>query len=39
MTNPDGGATFEASKETKKINIDPEYPERQAIIGAGLGEK
>ena len=39
MTNPDGGATFEASKETKKINIDPEFPERKAIIGAGLDEK
>ena len=39
MTNPDGGATFEMPKETKKIPIDPENPERMAIIGAGLDEK
>ena len=38
MTNPDGGATFEVPKETKRI-IDPEFPERKAIIGAGLDEK
>ena len=39
MTNPDVGATFEVPKETKKIPIDPEFPERKAIIGAGLDEK
>ena len=39
MTNPDAGATFEVPKETKKICDDPEFPERKAIIGAGLGEK
>ena len=39
MTNPDGGATFEVPKETKRIPIDPEFPERKAIIGAGLDEK
>ena len=39
MTNPDAGATFEVPKETKKISIDPEFPERKAIIGVGLGEK
>ena len=39
MTNPDAGATFEVPKETKKIPIDPENPERMAIIGAGLVEK
>ena len=39
MTNPDAGATFEVPKETKRIPIDPENPERMAIIGARLGEK
>ena len=39
MTNPNAGATFEVPKETKKFCIDPEFPERKAIIGAGLGEK
>ena len=39
MTNPDVGATFKVPKETKKISIDPEFPERRAIIGAGLDEK
>ena len=39
MTNPDAGATFEVPKETKKITIDPEFPEHKAIIGVGLGEK
>ena len=39
MTNPDAGATFEVPKETKKISIDQEFPERKAIIGARLGEK
>ena len=39
MTNLDAGATFEVLKETKKIPIDPEFLERMAIIGAGLGEK
>ena len=39
MTNLDTGATFDVPKETKKISIDPEFPERKAIIGAGLGEK
>ena len=39
MTNPDGGATFEVPKETKRIPIDPEFPEHKAIIGAGLDEK
>ena len=39
MTNPDGGTKFEVPKETKRIPIDPEFPERKAIIGAGLDEK
>ena len=39
MTNPDGGATFGVPTETKRIPIDPEFPERKAIIGAGLDEK
>ena len=39
MTNPEAGTTLEVPKETKKIPIDLEFPERMAIIGAGLGEK
>ena len=39
LTKPDAGATVEVPKETKKIPIDPEFPERMAIIGAGLSEK
>jgi hypothetical protein len=39
LINPEMTAAFEVPKETKKISIDPEYPERKAIIGAGLDEK
>ena len=30
---------FQASKETKKVNVDPEFPDRNVIIGAGLSDK
>ena len=39
MVNPEQNATFEVPQETKKISIDPEFPKRKAIIGAGLDEK
>ena len=39
MFKPHQSATFQASKKIKKVQIDPEFPEREAIIGAGLGEK
>ena len=34
--NPQQSTTFQASKETKRIQIDESNPERTAIIGAGL---
>ena len=37
--NPEQGATFQASKETKKVNVDPEFPDHNVIIGAGLTDK
>ena len=37
--NPQQSATFQASKETKQIQIDEFNPEHTAIIGAGLDNK
>ena len=31
--------SFKPAKETKKIPLDPEYPERHAVIGTGLDRK
>ena len=31
--------SFKPSKETKKIPLDPEHPERYAVIGANLDSK
>ena len=31
--------SFQPAKETKKIPLDPEHPERHAIIGANLDSK
>ena len=39
LMSPDSAAAFEVPKETKRIPIDPEHPERMALIGTGLGEK
>jgi len=39
LMSPDSPTSFEVPKETKRIPIDPEFPERMALIGAGLGEK
>ena len=39
MTNPHQSAAFQASKETKKISVDSDFPDRTVIIGAGLTDK
>ena len=39
MVNPEQNAAFQVPKETKKINVDPVFPEHTAIIGTGLTEK
>jgi len=39
MTNPHGNVAFQAPKDTKKVNVDADFPDRNVIIGAGLGEK
>ena len=31
--------SFKPAKETKKIPLDPEHPERYAVIGANLDSK
>ena len=32
-------ASFKPAKETKKIPLDPEHPERHAVIGSNLDSK
>jgi hypothetical protein len=39
MHNPQASVAFQASKETKKINVDEANPDHTIIIGAGLDEK
>ena len=39
VINPELNASFQVPKETKKINVDPEYSDRNVIIGSGLTEK
>ena len=39
LTNPLGNVAFKATNETKVIHIDPENPERNVQIGAGLDDK
>jgi hypothetical protein len=39
MTNPSGGTSFQVAKEVKKIPLDEVFPERHALIGAGLDPK
>ena len=41
-TNPkeaEVGASFQPAKETKRIPLDPNHPERFAVIGTGLNSK
>ena len=35
----DAQGSFQSAKETKKIPLDPENPERFAVIGANLDSK
>ena len=35
----DAQGSFQPAKETKKIPLDPEHPERFAVIGASLNSK
>ena len=37
--NPDQNAAFQASKETKKVNVDPVFPDHNVIIGTRLTDK
>jgi hypothetical protein len=39
MTNPSGGTSFQVAKEVKKVPLDEVFPERHALIGAGLNPK
>jgi hypothetical protein len=39
MTNPGGSASFQVSKEVKKVLLDEVFPKRYALIGAGLDPK
>jgi hypothetical protein len=39
MTNPGGSASFQVGKEFKKVPLDEVFPERYALIGAGLDPK
>src|SRR3954463_6909881 len=39
LTNPHGNVSFQAIKETKKVQVDETFPERTVTIGAGLTEK
>ena len=35
----DAQGSFQPAKETKKIPLDPEHPERHAVVGTGLDNK
>jgi hypothetical protein len=39
MMNPSGGTSFQVAKEVKKVALDELFPERHALIGAGLDPK
>jgi hypothetical protein len=39
MTNPSGSASFQVAKEVKKVPLDEVFPERHALIDAGLDPK
>jgi hypothetical protein len=39
MSNPHGSVAFQATKETKKIGIDADFPDQNVIIGARLTDK
>jgi hypothetical protein len=37
--NPNGGTSFQVAKDVKKVALDELFPERHALIGAGLHPK
>jgi hypothetical protein len=39
MTNPYGTTSFQVDKDVKKVALDELFPERHALIGAGLDPK
>ena len=39
LTNPHGNVSLQATKETKKVQVDETFPERAVTIGAGLTDK
>jgi hypothetical protein len=39
MANPNGTTSFQVAKEVKKVSLDEVFPERHALIGAGLDPK
>jgi hypothetical protein len=39
MSNAHGSVAFQATKETKKVALDVDFPVRITITGAGLTEK
>jgi hypothetical protein len=39
MANPNGTTSFQVAKEVKKVALDEVFPERHALIGAGLDPK
>jgi hypothetical protein len=39
MTNPNGSTSFQVGKDVKKVVLDELFPERHALIGAGLDPK
>jgi hypothetical protein len=39
MTNPNGTTSFQVGKDVKKVVLDELFPERHALIGAGLDPK
>jgi hypothetical protein len=39
MTNPNGTTSFQVGKDVKKVTLDDLFPDRHALIGAGLDPK
>jgi hypothetical protein len=39
MTNLNGTTSFQVAKEVEKVALDELFPERHALIGAGLDPK
>ena len=37
--NPEQNAAFPVPKKTKKVNVDPMFPDHNVIIGTGLTDK